>query len=415
MSKFYSRRLLSNFVALSIIQGTNFLLPLIVMPYVIKRVGPDGFGAISVAQVVMVYLSTVCDYGFNLTATRDIAIGRNDDNKISRIFYTVLAAKLVITMAAFLLLAVMTLTVPLFRENILLYLLGFTYVIGQSLMVSWFFQGVERMQYITVITLISRLIFVVLVFAFIRHRADRQLFLLFLGIGNIIAGIVSIYLAVKLFRFSFYRPSWADIRYELREGWQITVSNLSINTYLYINVFVLRLFTNDLVVGYYSVAERIFFAVRQILGIFSQVIYPRVCQIVQEGRRQVKEFFTKVYLPFLILVLASCSILFFFSGFIVSIFLGNRSAMAVQLLRILAFVPVIVCLNIPAYQVLLGLNLKKSYLRVLVSGTIVNLVANLLLVNVWGAIGTTISIIITELFITGGLNVEMWRKYYKYS
>ena len=76
MSKNYRARLFSNFFALSIIQGTNFLIPLLVMPSVISRIGVSGFGVISVAQVVMVYLSTISDYGFNLTATRDVALSK---------------------------------------------------------------------------------------------------------------------------------------------------------------------------------------------------------------------------------------------------------------------------------------------------------------------------------------------------
>ena len=91
MSKYYKGKLFSNFFSLSIIQGTNFLIPLLVMPYVISRIGVSWFGVISVAQVVMVYLSTVSDYGFNLTATRDIALIKDGGNTemISRIFFTV--------------------------------------------------------------------------------------------------------------------------------------------------------------------------------------------------------------------------------------------------------------------------------------------------------------------------------------
>jgi len=413
MGTHYSSKLFSNFIALSIIQGTNFLLPILFMPFVIKRVGADGFGVIAVAQVIMVYLSTLSDYGFNLTATRDIALYRNDKPKTSRIFYTVLASKLLLTLVSFLVLLVLVLTVPLFRNNYSLYLLGFTYVLGQSLMASWFFQGMEKMQYITVITLLGRIIFIFLVFGFIRDRDDKKLFLFFLGTGNIIAGIVSIYLAHRIFKLTVYRPRYTDIRHELKEGWQITVSNLSINAYMYINVFVLRLFTNDLTVGYYSVAEKIFFATRQILGIYSLVIYPRVCQIAQEGRRQVIGFFKEIYLPFLLLMLVGCSGVFFFSERIVFLFLGDRPMLPVVLLRILAFVPVIVCLNIPAYLVLLALNQKRSYLRVLVLGTVVNLAVNLLLVNIWGPVGTAISIIITETFITTGLNAALYKKYYQ--
>ncbi|HMH24186.1 MAG TPA: flippase [Puia sp.] len=410
MGENYKKRLFSNFAALSVIQGANFVLPVIVMPFVIRNIGADRFGLVSVAQVVMIFLSAVSDYGFNLTATRDIALYKDDLEKTSRIFFVVLASKLILCIGTFVLLLGLIQFVPFIRNNSVLYLLGFTYVIGQSSLVGWFFQGMEKMQYITASTLFARLIFVILVFAFIRQRGDEVYFLLFLGAGNIIAGVFSILLALKMFKLKIFRPSWSDIAAEMREGWQVTLSNLSINAYLYINVIILRAFTNDLIVGYYSIAEKIFLAVRQILGVFSQVIYPRVCQLAVEGKRQASGFFKEFYLPFLLLLTLGCAVVFFFSPLIIHVFLNSRPDMPVLLLRILAFVPVIVCLNIPAYQVLLAFNQKKSYLRILASATVVNLAANLLLCSAWGPIGTALSIIITELFVTVGLNWELYNK-----
>jgi PST family polysaccharide transporter len=378
------------------------------MPVVIRRIGADQFGVISVAQVVMIFLSTLSDYGFNLTATRDIALYKSDRQRVSRIFSSVLASKMILCATTYALLWLLMLTVPLFRAHLLLYHLGFAYVLGQCLLVSWFFQGMERMQYITISTLLSKLVFAVLVILFVRRPEDASLFLLFAGIGNILAGFFSILLAFLGFELSFRKPLRADIVHELREGWQITLSNLSINTYQYINILVLRLFTNDLIVGYYSVAERIFFAIRQVLGIFSQVIYPHVCQLTREGKRQVAAFFKGFYLPFLGMSILGCGIVFLFAPWIISVLMGSRQAEPpVLLLRILAFIPVIVCLNIPAYQVLLAFDRKSSYLRILGSATVLNLAANLALCKTLGAIGTTISIGITEIFVTIGLNWEL--------
>jgi PST family polysaccharide transporter len=380
------------------------------MPVVIRRIGADHFGVVSVAQVVMIFLATLSDYGFNLTATRDIALHRADKEKVSRLFSSVLVSKLMLCAVTYAILWILLLSVPLFRQHLILYHLGFAYVLGQSLLVSWFFQGIEKMQYITVSTLMSKLLFVVLVIFFVRGPEDTALFLLFAGVGNIVAGLFSIWLAYRIFDLGFYKPLRADIVHELKEGWQITLSNLSINTYQYINILVLRLFTNDLIVGYYSIAERIFFAVRQILGIFSQVIYPHICQLTRDGKRQVAAFFKGFYLPFLALLILGCGVVFLFSPFIISILMGSRKdAMPVLLLRILAFVPVIVCLNIPAYQLLLAFNRKASYFRILGSATILNLAANLVLCRTWGPIGTCLSIIITETFVTIGLNWELYK------
>lgn len=409
MQRNNNRKLFSNFIVLSIIQGANLLLSLLVLPYVIMKVGAEGFGAIAVAQMVMTYLSTISDYGFTLTATRDIALYKDDHSKISKIFFTVLTSKLLITALLFILLMLLGMFTQIFSDRFLLYALGFAYVIGQSLFVNWFFQGIEKMHYITISTLVARLIFIALVFIFIHHKEDGIFYLFFFGIGNIIAGILSIYLAIRIYKLKFIRPKRIDLICELKEGWQITISSLTVNSYFYSNVFILRFFTNDLIVGYYSIAERILFAIRQIITLFAQVVYPHICRLAQKSKQEANVFFKQIYLPFLLLIFCGCCILFFFSKQIIYIFIGNESFLPVLLLRLLSFVPVIVCLNIPAYQVLLAFKHKRSYVRILTLGTVVNLIANILLVNVWGATGTAISIIITELFITIGLNMELYK------
>jgi len=400
-----------NFFSVGVIQGIIALLQLLVIPYTIKTIGIDGFGIVAVAQVVMLYLSGFADYGFNQTATRDISLQRSDKTAISRIFFRVLYTKLVLCFVSFILLLIVIWCVPAFRQNSVVYLAAFMYVIGQVSLVTWFFQGLEKMQFTALLALSGRLIFVLLVFIFLKNREQGFLFLFFLGTGTLIAGAISIFSAYRWLQFEFIKPSRADIIQELRAGWAITVANLAGFTTQYANIFILRIFTNDLVVGYYGIAERIFFAMRQILVIFSQVIYPRVCQLVQNSRSQLVLFFRQTYLPFLVLVLMGCAAVFIYSFEIMDFFIGYRQEHPSFLLRILCLATIIICINIPACQVLLASNGKRNYLKIVAIGTLLNISTNIILVQYFEATGTVISIVITELFITIGLFWEARRLY----
>ena len=119
-------RVFSNFMALGILQGANFLLPVLVMPFVLRRIGADGYGVVAVAQVVMLIFSTVAEYGFNMTATRAVALHRDDAEKNGRLFCTVLACKLLICAVLFVVLLFMVISIPFFNRHVELYLLGFT-------------------------------------------------------------------------------------------------------------------------------------------------------------------------------------------------------------------------------------------------------------------------------------------------
>lgn len=403
MAKFSDRRILKNFLALGIVQGSNFIIPIIIMPFVIKRVGAEGFGEIALAQVIMTFFITISDYGFNLTATREVALKRGDVLSISKVLFSVLFSKFIIILILFCLLLAAVLCIPALRPYSLLYLLSFASIIGQGLLVNWLFQGIERMKFITYVTLFARLVFVILVLSFIRTRADNVYFIFFTGVGNMLAGLASIIVAFKLLKLQVLLPTAAEVKNELKNGWHIMVSNLSVSTYMYINVLVLRFFTNDTVVGYFSIAEKIIFAARQLLGVYFQVIYPQVCQLALKSKEQLFLFLKKNYLYFIFCMFLAGVLLLFLAEPVVSYFISGSQAIPAEFLRIMAFVPFIVCLNIPSYQVLLAFNKKEVLLKIFITGALLNIILNLLLVQKWGAIGSSYVVLTTEVFITSCL------------
>ena len=404
-----TNKLFYNFFSLGAVQAISSLIQLIVIPHVISKIGVDGFGVVAVAQVVMFYFSAFTDYGFNQTATRDIALYKTDQQKVSEIFFRVFFSKLFLCFIAFLLLLLLLLFIPLFRAHLLLYFMAFAFVAGQFLLINWFFQGLEKMHFIAFATLIARVLFALLVFIFIRDRDDDFLFLFFLGAGNIVAGSISIAVAFRIYKLKFIKPSRMDITRELKDGWQITLSHLSNNTCHYANIFILRFFANDLVVGYYSIAERIFFTMKQVFVVFSQAVYPKVCQLVQNGKEQVIVFLKQAYTGFLLLVILASLILFIFSPGILYFFMGNEYSNAVFYLRVLSIVSVIVCLNIPGTLILLAMNQQKSYFGIYAIATVLNILLNLVLARFFEATGTVMTIFITEFFVTIGLTRVVYR------
>ncbi len=405
-----NNKLLYNFFSLGAVQAISSLIQLLVIPFVINRIGVDGYGVIAVAQVVMFYLAAFTDYSFNQTATREITLYKADKVKMSQIFSRVIFSKIVLCLIAFIVLLLLVIGVPVFRAHFFLYCMAFTFVVGQSLLINWFFQGLERMYFIALATLVARILFAILVFLFIKGKEDDYLFLFFLGTGNIIAGVISIVVAFRIYQLKFIKPSLADIRSELREGWQITFSHLSNSTCQYANIFILRFFASDLVVGYYAVAERIFFTGRQVFVIFSQAVYPKVCQLLQEGTGEVIRFLKTLYTGFLIVVILGSLLVFIFTPQLLYFFMGHEYHHAIFFLRVFCIVAIIVCLNIPATLLLLAMNQKKSYFRIYASATVINILLNLILARSLEATGTVITIFITEFFITIGLTRIIYRQ-----
>lgn len=395
------RTLLGNFISLSALQGINYILPLITVPYLVRVLGPEKFGLIAFAQAFIVYFAMITDYGFNLSATRKISIYRENKKKISEIFSSVIFIKFSFMLISFLVLAGLIFAIPKFRSDWLIYFLTFCMIIGNVLFPIWFFQGMERMKYITFLNLLAKAIFTVAIFIFIRERADYLYVPLINSLGFITAGILSLWIVGKNFEVKLKIPSLDLLIEELRDGWHIFISTVGISLYTVTSTFILGLFTNNTIVGYYSAAEKLIMAVQGLLDPVSQTIYPYISKLASESQERALNFIRKS----MILVgaggfLISLAI-FTFATSIINIVLGIQYQESIIVFKILAFLPFIVGLsNIFGIQTMLTFNMKEAFSKILISGGFLNIILAILLTPLYKHIGISISILTTEIFVT---------------
>lgn len=378
------------------------------MPFIIRIVGFEKFGIIGWVQVIMLYLSIFTDYGFNISATREIAINREDETQLSFIFSKVVTIKALLCLVAFLFLLLLIFFIPQFWNERITILLAFSMILGHSLLPLWFFQGVEKMFWLTLITFTSKIILAVLVIIVINQASDYIYFLFFLGIGNIVGGTVGMIIAIRRYKIQWKKVGVQDIQHELKDGWSIFISNISIASSKNSSLLILSFFAIDgKVIGYYNTAEKVIFAVWQILGIFSQAIYPHLCQLATRSHKLLRNFYTEIFIPFVVFVFLGCLLLFWQAKLIVWVLTGEEILEIVCLLQLMAIIPLIVILNIPFYQTLLVYNLKNQYAKVLFFSFWVNLVFGFVLIPLFLNIGVVITIIITQLFTTIGLLIML--------
>jgi len=285
LTKFKSRfqteekkRLLSNFFSLSAFQIVNYILPLIVVPYLFTTLGADKFGRIAFAQAVVIYFGLFVNYGFNISATKEISIHRNDTKKVSEIYSSVTTIKVIFSLIAFGVFTLMVFSIDRFAEDWELYLFTFGTIIESILFPIWFFQGMERMKYITVIYTISKIIVTVMIFIVIKNSDDYLLVPFLYFIGSISSGILSMYVLLKLFRVNFRFPPFDQIIFQLQDGWHLFISDVSVNMYRNANVLILGLMSGTLYVGYYALAEKVIKALQSLMEPVSGALYPYIAK-----------------------------------------------------------------------------------------------------------------------------------------
>jgi PST family polysaccharide transporter len=298
-----------------------------------------------------------------------------------------------------------------FRQDWEIYYLTFGMVLGQVLFPVWFFQGMERMKYITFLNILAKLIFTIAIFVFVRKVEDYLYVPLLNSSGFIVAGVLGLWIILKDFGIEFKMPSWKEIKYQLKEGWYIFISTVAISLYTISNTFILGLFTNNTIVGYYSAAEKIIKAIQGLLGPISQTIYPHVSKLMYESKEYGIKFLRKVTFLIGSFSFVLSLIIFIFADLIVRIVLGFQYTESVIVLKILAFLPFIIGLsNIFGIQTMLTLNFRKAFSNILISASCLNLVLALILVSSLKHIGISISVLISEMFVTVSMYIYLKNK-----
>ncbi|MEJ2507767.1 MAG: oligosaccharide flippase family protein, partial [Ignavibacteriaceae bacterium] len=277
------RSLIQSFTSLSILQIANYLFPLIVLPYVVRVLGPAKYGLINFAAAFIAYFSLICDYGFSLSGTKAVAQIRDDKIKLSRTYSVILSIKLIFLVITFLVLILTLITIPFFNKNWDLYLLSYGFVVGSVLFPNWFYQGMEQMKYITIIQVLIRCISTILIFVLIKAESDFLLLVLLNSSAQILIGMLGQLTALYKFNIRFSFPEMNEIIFQLKEGWNIFQSMIAINIYTTSNTFILGLFASETVVGYFAAADKIRLAFQGVQSIFSQTVFPYVNNLVKES------------------------------------------------------------------------------------------------------------------------------------
>jgi PST family polysaccharide transporter len=270
------KRLLENYFSLLFLQGANFILPLLTLPYLVRVLGTEKFGFVMFAQAFIVFFNIIVDFGFNLSATREISVHRDNKEKITEIFSAVMIIKFILFIISFFILTLIISIFDKFSQDITLYLFTFLMVFGQMLFPVWYFQGMEKMKLVTIVNVISKIIFTVLVFIIIQEKDDYIYVPLINGIGFIFGGILSLIILHITFKQKFKISSFDSLKYYFVDSSQYFLSRISVTLYTSSNAFILGLFTNNTMVGYYVIAEKLYQALQQMYQPVVQTLYPYI-------------------------------------------------------------------------------------------------------------------------------------------
>jgi len=398
--------LLGNFFSLSALQLVGMLLPLITLPYVLRVIGFEKYGLIALALSLVAYFNSIVDYSFRITATRDVAVFRDSPKKLNLIYSKVLTVKTIFLAVSLFILTIIIMVYPPFYEEKFIFFSAALSLVGYMLFPEWFFQGIEKMKYITIINLTVKIAFALSVFIFIKEDSDYKIYPLMTSLGLLFSGIAGQYILIKKHKIKYYKLSIKRIKSTISENTPIFINQFVPNLYNNTGGFLLGIFGTPALLGVYTAIRKIIDLAVTLLNIVSRVFFPYLNKKKSAFNLYRKLMFTLTTIGVILLIISNQLIFWY---------LDINNSLAIWVLILLA----LSIFGNTAYDVF-GLNyfIVRNEDNLVMRNTIMMSITGLLitipLIYFFNIIGASLSLLISRSLLGSGLYFKFFQYKTKY-
>ena len=400
--------LFTNFTYLSVLQGLNMLFPLLTYPYLIRLFGSSVYGSYVFCNAIMTYVIMMINFGFNISATKKISENRFDICELSKIVSSILYLKLIIFVSTFILVILFFISFDFGRVDIRLFLALIGLCIQEIFFPLFFFQGIEKMKYITLVNFCARLFYVITVFLIIRQPNQILTLAILNSSSCILASFFSIYLIYHFFELKLVRVEFNRLKSDFLESVPFFFSRLSSVIVERSNVFIVGAFFDYSLVAIYDLCAKVVNLCSIPFALVAQVVYPNVAKT----KNMVLIRSCYKYLVLIGLILSFIVLLF--ADNIVLLLGGKQMIESADWLRIMIFyVPFTAVSSILGASTLVVNGFSKQYNL----SNVLSLIVFILLISIAYLLNSINFVTIAIAFVAPEMTIALYRRYitYKYN
>lgn len=376
-----------------------FFVPLILVPYTSRTLGPENLGIYSYTFSIASIFSTFGRLGLNTYGKLQIAQSRDDGN-ISQIVWELMSLKLILTTIEIVLYTVFVFCVSEYRHVGMIMML---YLVADALDISWFYEGIEQYKLLAIRKFAVNILHLVLILMLVRGRDDLYIYALIMQVTVFLTNL-TLWIGM---RKHVSRPQFhfnARLLFHFRHCLVYFLPTIANLIYNMLDKAMLGLIGNSAVEsGYYEQVYKIISTVQIIILQFGAVTLPRLTYLnVSNRSREFLSIVGRTQRLSLLLLLPMTVGLFLNAELIVTTVLGPNFSGCVGVMRILSVLMLIGALNYNiGNQILVSTERQREYNIGVFAGACVNFILNLLLIGRYYAIGAAIGSLVAEIVICG--------------
>jgi len=324
-----NRSLFVNFSYLAILRVFVLVLPLITYPYLIRVLGAEFYGSVVFAQTIISFFSIVINFGFNISATKEISIERNNKKKLSEIVSSVIILKFCLWIGSLIVLLILIFFADFTDDTKLLLMFSFGLCFNELLFPIWFFQGIEEMKYITYVNIFSKSISLMLIFSVINFKSDFIYVPLINSIGAFLGGIVSLYIIFAVKKVKFKTQPFHILKGYFYESLPLFGTRVAAQIYVNTSAVIIGLFLGKIELAYFDLANKIVAVVKIPINILSQTLFPKV------SKEKNILFIKKILRYSSLIMICLVAVLIIFAKYPILILGGDKMLPSIEIVRIL--------------------------------------------------------------------------------
>lgn len=380
---------------------SQVLIPFVSIPYIARVLDPEGIGRVSFIDSLTYYFIVIAEFGIVVHGTREVSRARQDAAQLRKTVSELLALHVITSSCALLLYGITVYVCWQKIQDVRLLLFSFSFLLVNFFACEWYFWGQERFRYITIRSLITRLLGLASVFVLVKQPGDYYLYygiIACAAIGNWIWNIYTLFREVPV---SFKLVNWK--RHVPYTSVIFLLSLFSGITLLLDNVL-LGIVSTTAAVGLYAFSIKIVRIGSALLTDMFLVLYPRTVALLQEqNMAAVQQAVLKSVQLIILLAIPAGMGIFLLAHPLVQLFLGDKFYAVGDNLKIIALLPFIKAYGILlSKQVLIANNKEKLYLRSVLAGGVLFIVSTLVLSYAYQDRGACIAIMLAELVVMAG-------------
>ena len=288
-------RIANNTLMLMIFNIAKILFPFITLPYLTRVLGTETYGTVSYVKTVMSYMQILVDFGFVLSATKDIVNSRDNQNKMGYIIGDTLLARVILGVIGLITIIILCFYLPILKESVLYTLLSYFVIFLSIFLMDFLFRGIEKMHIITIRFLLMKTISTLLTFVFIKGDTDILLIPILDIISSSFAVILVGFEINKLnIKIKFTGLKKAII--SIKDSFVFFLSNVASTTFNALSTIIIGIYLSKTDVAYWGVCMQIIGSIQACYSPISDGIYPEMIKTknINLIKKMIKLFFPVV-------------------------------------------------------------------------------------------------------------------------